>query len=130
MIYQNTEALKNALIAAAGNSIHSPVLSTEAYIKMQCCFWANLSALLNAWRTETGAGIQIYGLASEYAKRVGRSLNTVKDWLRQLEAMGMNQPIEGAPSRPGAVGDTLYNFAEVDNALRTIRQQRLDQKAS
>ena len=107
MIYQNTEALKNALISAAGNSIHSPVLSTEAYIKMQCCFWANLSALLNAWRTETGAGIQIYGLASEYAKRVGRSLNTVKDWLRQLEAMGMIHPIEGAPSRPGAVGDTL-----------------------
>ena len=72
----------------------------------------------------------MYGLASEYAKRVGRSLNTVKDWLRQLETMGMIHPIEGAPSRPGAVGDTLYNFAEVDNALRTIRQRRLAQQAA
>ena len=37
----------------------------------------------------------------------------------------MIHPIEGAPSKPGAVGDTLYNFIEVDNALREIRQQRL-----
>lgn len=68
-------------------------------------------------------GGQEYGLASEYAKRVGRSLNTVKDWLRNLEAKGMIHPIQGAPSKPGAVGDTLYNFAEVDAALREVRKQ-------
>ena len=123
------DALKQALLIAAGDAATSPVLTTEAYIKMQTCFWANLVDMLDAWRHTPGSGVQVYGLASEYAKRVGRSLNTIKDWLRQLEAMGMIHPIEGAPSRPGAVGDTLYNFVEVDNALREIRQQRLAKKS-
>lgn len=39
-------------------------------------------------------GGQEYGLASEYAKRIGRSLNTVKDWLRNLEAKDMIHPIQ------------------------------------
>ena len=43
-------------------------------------------------------GGQEYGLASEYAKRIGRSLNTVKDWLRNLEAKDMIHPIQGAPN--------------------------------
>lgn len=121
----NSEALQKALIIAAGDAINSPVLTTEAYIRMQTCFWANLVAMLDAWRYTPGSGVQVYGLAIEYARRVGRSLNTIKDWLRNLEAKGMIHPIEGSPSRPGAIGDTLYNFVEVDNALREIRQQRL-----
>lgn len=121
----NADALQKALTIAAGDAITSPVLTTEAYIRRQTCFWSNLIAMLDTWRHTPGTGIQVYGLASEYAKRVGRSLNTIKDWLRNLEYKGMIHPIEGAPSKPGAVGDTLYNFIEVDNALREIRQQRL-----
>lgn len=82
--------------------------------------------MLEAWRHTPGTGVQVYGLASEYAKRTGRSLNTIKERLRNLEAKGMIHPIEGAPSKPGAVGDTLYNFIEIDNALREVRKKRLN----
>ncbi len=126
----NSEALQKALNIAAGDAIISPVITTEAYIRMQTCFWANLVAMLDAWRHTPGSGIQVYGLASEYAKRVGRSLNTIKDWLRNLEAKGMIHPIEGAPGKLGAVGDALYNFVEVDNALREIREQRLGKSSA
>ena len=90
-------------------------------------FLSNLMAMLKP-RLATGG--QEYGLASEYAKRIGRSLNTVKDWLRNLEAKDMIHPIQGAPSKPGAVGDTLYNFAEVDAALREVRKQNKEAKAA
>lgn len=125
----NSEALKDALSFAAGADSASPVLTTAAYINMQTCFWANLSALLDDWRHAPGAGGQQFGLASEYAKRVGRSLNTVKDWLRNLESKGMIHPLQGAPGKPGAVGDTLYNFVEVDAALREIRKQNKETKS-
>lgn len=97
---------------------------------MQACFWANLVAMLDSWHHTPGAGVQVYGLASEYARRTGLSLNTRKDWLRSLEAKGMIHPIEGAPSKPGAIGDTLYNFIEVDNALRAVRKQRLNKSSA
>ena len=58
-------------------------------------FLSNLMAMLKP-RLATGG--QEYGLASEYAKRIGRSLNTVKDWVRNLEAKGMIHPIQGAPN--------------------------------
>ena len=117
----NTESLRQALVIAADDGVTSPVLTTDAYIRMQ-----NLVAMIDAWRHTPGTGVQVYGLASEYAKRAGRSLNTIKEWLRNLEAKGMIHPIEGAPSKPGAVGDTLYNFIEVDNALREVRKKRLN----
>ena len=126
----NSEELKNALLLAAGDAANHPVLSTEAFIKMQTCFWANMTSTLDAWRHAPGAGGQSFGLASEYAKRIGRSLNTVKDWLRNLESKGMIHPMEGAPSKPGAIGDTLYNFVEVDNALREVRKQRMSRKSA
>ncbi len=127
---ENTERFIEAMTIAAGADASSPVIGTAAYIKMQGCFWANLRALLDDWRRTPGAVGQEYGLASEYAKRIGRSLNTVKDWLRNLEAKDMIHPIQGAPSKPGAVGDTLYNFAEVDAALREVRKQNKEAKAA
>lgn len=67
----NTEALQKALIIAAGDAINSPVLTTEAYIRMQTCFWANLVAMLDAWRYTPGSGVQVYGLAIEIRKARG-----------------------------------------------------------
>ena len=128
--FENSERFTEAMTIAAGADASSPVIGTAAYIKMQGCFWANLRALLDDWRRTPGAVGQEYGLASEYAKRIGRSLNTVKDWLRNLEAKDMIHPIQGAPSKPGAVGDTLYNFAEVDAALREVRKQNKEAKAA
>lgn len=124
------EALKQALRVAAGAEASSPVLTTNAFINMQACLWANLVELLDTWRRSPGSVGQEYGLVSEYAKRIGRNTNTVKDWVRNLEAKGMIHPIQGAPSRPGAKGDTLYNFAEVDIALRAVRVENNKSKAA
>ena len=63
-------------------------------------------------------GGQEYGLASEYAKRIGRSLNTVKDWLRNLEAKDMIHPIQGAPNvHPGM-------YAHATTAILTSTRQK------
>lgn len=114
------DGTKAAFLRAAGGETSSPVVTPNGLADFGVAFLSNLMAAIKP-RLATGG--QEYGLASEYAKRIGRSLNTVKDWLRNLEAKGMIHPIQGAPSKPGAVGDTLYNFAEVDAALREIRKQ-------
>ena len=114
------DGTKAAFLRAAGGESSSPVVTPKGLADFGVAFLSNLMAMIKP-RLATGG--QEYGLASEYAKRVGRSLNTVKDWLRNLEAKGMIHPIQGAPSKPGAVGDTLYNFAEVDSALREVRKQ-------
>lgn len=66
---------------------------------------------------------QEYGTVSEIAKRFGRSVNTMKDWLRKLETDGkLPHTIQGCPSREGAKGDTLYHFGEVEKALQQVRK--------
>lgn len=121
------DGTKAAFLRAAGGETSSPVVTPNGLADFGVTFLSNLMAMLKP-RLATGG--QEYGLASEYAKRIGRSLNTVKDWLRNLEAKDMIHPIQGAPSKPGAVGDTLYNFAEVDAALREVRKQNKEAKAA
>lgn len=121
------DGTKAAFLRAAGGETSSPVVTPNGLADFGVAFLSNLMAAIKP-RLATGG--QEYGLASEYAKRIGRSLNTVKDWLRNLEAKDMIHPIQGAPSKPGAVGDTLYNFAEVDAALREVRKQNKEAKAA
>ena len=47
--------------------------------------------------------------------------STLTALARKLEEQGLINPIQGAPEREGAKGDTLFSFAEVDAALREKR---------
>ena len=93
------DGTKAAFLRAAGGETSSPVVTPNGLADFGVTFLSNLMAMLKP-RLATGG--QEYGLASEYTKRIGRSLNTVKDWLRNLEAKDMIHPIQCAPNvHPG-----------------------------
>ena len=79
------DSTKAAFLRAAGGESSSPVVTPNGLADFGVTFLSNLMAMIKP-RLATGG--QEYGLASEYAKRVGRSLNTVKDWLRNLYKPG------------------------------------------
>lgn len=106
-----------ALTEAAGGS-GKQIPSADDLGNFGACLLANIENLLK--RTPNTLGQQ-FGNATEVATRYGRSVNTVKVWLRKLEEQGLINPIQGAPEREGAKGDTLFSFAEVDAALRKKR---------
>lgn len=106
-----------ALTQAAGGS-GKQIPSSDDLGKFGACLLANIESML---KSTPNTGGQQYGLASELATRYGRSLNTIKVWLKQLEEDGVIKPLQGAPAREGAKGDTLYSFTEVDAALRDKR---------
>ena len=115
MTIQNT--IQAALTLAAGGS-GKQIPSSDDLGSFGACLLANIENMLK--RTPNTGGQQ-FGNATEVATRYGRSVNTVKVWLRKLEEQGLINPIQGAPEREGAKGDTLYSFAEVDAALREKR---------
>ena len=113
----NNDTIKAALTLAAGGS-GKQIPSADDLGSFGACLLANIENLLK--RTPNTGGQQ-FGNATEVATRYGRSVNTVKVWLRKLEEQGVINPIQGAPEREGAKGDTLFSFAEVDAALREKR---------
>lgn len=113
----NTSLIHTALLQAAGGS-GKQILSSDDMAGFGACLLANIESML---KSTPNTGGQQYGNATEVATRYGRSVNTVKVWLRKLEEQGAIHPIQGAPEREGAKGDTLYSFAEVDEALREKR---------
>ena len=117
--------LQIALTQAAGGS-GKQIPSAEDLGCFGACLLANIQNML---KSTPNTGGQQFGSATELATRYGRSVNTMKVWLRNLEKDGTIKPIQGAPDREGAKGDTLYSFAEVDDALRVkrvdyVRQQK------
>lgn len=114
---QNISNIQLALTLAAGGT-GKQIPSSEDLGSFGACLLANIENMLK--RTPNTGGQQ-FGNATEVATRYGRSVNTVKVWLRNLEKEGTIKPIQGAPDREGAKGDTLYCFAEVDEALRGKR---------
>lgn len=109
--------IQTALTLAAGGT-GKQIPSSDDLGSFGACLLANIENMLK--RTPNTGGQQ-YGSATELATRYGRSANTVKVWLRNLEKEGAINPIQGAPDREGAKGDTLYCFTEVDEALREKR---------
>lgn len=64
-----------------------------------------------------------YGNASTCATVFGTPHPTMKVWLKNLEASGLIEPLRGIPDpnpKTGKQGrsDALYNFTEVDKAMR------------
>ena len=116
--------LKLALVQAAGGS-GKQIPSADDLGSFGACLLANIENMLK--RTPNTGGQQ-FGSATECATRYGRSVNTMKVWLRNLEKEGAIKPIQGAPDREGAKGDTLYSFAEVDDALRVKRVDYVKQQ--
>lgn len=114
---QSNSNYMTALLLAAGGS-GKQILSSDDMAGFGACLLANIESML---KRSPYMGGQQYGSATELATRYGRSVNTVKVWLRKLEAQGEIHPIQGAPEREGAKGDTLYSFVEVDEALRKKR---------
>lgn len=122
----NIDTIKLALVQAAGGS-GKQIPSADDLGSFGACLLANIENMLK--RTPNTGGQQ-FGNATEVATRYGRSVNTVKVWLRNLERSGVINPIQGAPEREGAKGDTLYSFAEVDSALQDKRVEYVNnQKA-
>lgn len=104
----------------------TPVVTPKGLADSQATLYTNL---VEALKSTQMTGGQEFGTVSELAKRLGRSVNTVKDWLRRLECEGkLNRTIQGCPSKEGAKGDTLYHFAEVEEALRNVRKSYVASK--
>ena len=104
----------------------TPVVTPKGLADSHATLYANL---VDAWKSTQVTGGQEFGTVSELAKRLGRSVNTMKDWLRRLEWEGkLNRTIQGCPSKEGAKGDTLYHFAEVEEALRNVRKSYVASK--
>lgn len=98
----------------------TPVVTPKGLADSNATLYANLVEVLKHSQMTGG---QEFGTVSEIAKRMGRSVNTMKDWLRRLERDGkLARTVQGCPSREGAKGDTLYHFAEVEEALRQVRK--------
>lgn len=104
----------------------SPIVTPKGLADSHATLYANL---VEAWKHSQMTGGQEFGTVSEIAKRIGRSVNTMKDWLRRLERDGkLTRTIQGCPSREGAKGDTLYHFGEVEEALRNVRKSYVASK--
>lgn len=104
------------------------IASTGEIANFGTCLLVNLRQLL---KEQTSPINQAYGTTGEVAKYFGRNVNSMRDWLRKLESQGRINPIQGAPLREGAKGDTLYKFVEVESALREerINNNRKEQTA-
>lgn len=115
----NIDEVTAALIMAAGGQ-DKHVIGAEQLARVGTCLFVLIKGELQ--RTPHIGGQQ-YGSVTQLATRYGKSVNTLKVWARQLEADGMIKPLQGAPDREGAKGDTLYSFAEFDEALRERRER-------
>lgn len=112
----DTDKLTHSFLCSMGGD--KAVTSTGEMAKFGSCLVVNMLEYLKQQVMPTQ---QAYGTASEIAKFLGRNVNSIRDWLRKLENQGRIKPIQGAPLRDGAVGDTLYKFVEVEKALRQER---------
>ena len=122
---KNIDDIKAAFDRAAQVG-ETPVVTPKGLADAHATLYVNV---VDALKNYTVTGGQEFGTVSEVAKRMGRSVNTKKDWLRRLEREGkLSRTIQGCPSKEGAKGDTLYHFAEVEEALRNVRKSYVASK--
>ena len=108
---------KCELLAAAKGA---PILTPEAFADMLIVYDQQKQVLHSPGISINGAR---YGNTTACATLFGTPHPTMKIWLKNLEANGLIEPLRGIPDpnpKTGKQGrgDALYNFSEVDKALR------------
>ena len=117
-----TNSIKALFLEAAGG-IENHVIGAEQLANTMTCL---LMLFRDKLQVTPKPFEQMYGSVTQLATRYGKSVNTLKVWARQLEAEGLINPLEGAPEREGARGDTIYSFEEFDAALRERRKAKIN----